>query len=141
MRHFALESPFRAKVKDILELTALCQLQFFQFEKFELCPSEAAAMPLWSIFALNTKGAWILRFGDILADALELGPLQNHDISLPQEILDLLAERTPKGVPDTLLPMLAKYYLTHLQESEDWVVLPVSAVDAYYGGSHYFPKT
>ena len=25
-------------------------------------------------FALNTKGAWILRFDDILADALELGP-------------------------------------------------------------------
>lgn len=90
-------------------------------------------------FALNTKGAWILRFDDILADALELGPLQNHDISLPQETLALLAEKTPKGVPDTLLPMLVKFYLAHLQEGEEWVVLPVSAVDAYYGG-HSFSK-
>ena len=68
-------------------------------------------------FALNTKGAWILRFDDILADALELGPLQNYDIQLSQETLDLLTERTPKGIPDNLLPMLAKYYLAHLQEN------------------------
>ena len=91
-------------------------------------------------FALNTKGAWILRFDDILADALELGPLLNHDISLPQETLDLLTDRTPKGVPDVLLPMLAKYYLAHLQEGEEWVVLPVSAVDAYYSGNSFSKK-
>ena len=91
-------------------------------------------------FALNTKGAWILRFDDILADALELGLLQNHDISLPQETLDLLAENTPKGVPDTLLPMLAKYYLSHLREGEEWVVLPISAVDAYYGNNSFSKK-
>ena len=91
-------------------------------------------------FALNTKGAWILRFDDILADALELGPLQNHDIQLPQKILDLLTERVPKGVPDTLLPMLAKYYLAHLREGEEWVVLPVAAVDAYYGGNSFSKK-
>ena len=91
-------------------------------------------------FALNTKGAWILRFDDILADALELGPLQNHDISLPQETLDLLAKRTPKGVPDSLLPLLFKYYLTHKQKDEDWIVLPVSAVDAYYSSNSFSKK-
>ena len=91
-------------------------------------------------FALNTKGAWILRFDDILADALELGPLQNFNISLPKETLDLLAERTPKGVPNTLLPMLAKYYLVHKQENEGWVVLPVSTVDAYYGSNSFSKK-
>lgn len=91
-------------------------------------------------FALNTKGAWVLRFDDILADALELGPLQSHDISLPQETRDLLAEKTPKGVPDNLLPMLAKYYFAHLREGEEWVVLPISAVDACYGGNSFSKK-
>lgn len=91
-------------------------------------------------FALNTKGAWVLRFDDILADALELGPLQNYDISLPQETTTLLAERTPKGIPDNLLPMLVKFYLAHLQEVEEWVVLPISAVDAYYGGNSFSKK-
>ena len=82
----------------------------------------------------------MLRFDDILADALELGPLQNYDISLPQETLDLLTDRTPKGTPDSLLPMLVKYYLAHLQEDEEWVVLPVSAVDAYYGSNSFSKK-
>lgn len=91
-------------------------------------------------FALNTKGAWILRLDDILADAMELGPLQNRDISLPQETTTLLAERTPKSIPDTLLPILVKYYLAHLQENEGWVVLPVSAVDAYYGSNSFSKK-
>ena len=91
-------------------------------------------------FALNTKGAWVLRFDDILADALELGPLQNHDISFPQETLDLLTDRTPKGVPDNLLSMLVKYYFVHLQEGEEWVVLPVAAVDAYYGSNSFSKK-
>ena len=91
-------------------------------------------------FALNTKGAWILRFDDILADALELGPLQNYDISLPPETLALLAKNTPKGVPDTLLPMLAKYYIAHLPENEEWVVLPISSVDSYYGSNSFSKK-
>ncbi len=90
-------------------------------------------------FALNTKGAWILRFDDILADALELGPLKKYDL-LQQKTIDLLAEATPKGIPDDLLPMLAQYYLAQLREGEEWVLLPVSAVDAYYGNNSFSKK-
>ena len=50
-------------------------------------------------FAANTKGAWVLRFDDILADALDLGPLQNKDFDLPEETIRRLAEMTPEGVP------------------------------------------
>lgn len=91
-------------------------------------------------FAPNTKGAWILRFDDILADALEQGPLQNYEISLSQQVMDALKERTPKGFPDTLLPMLMEYYLAHGGETEEWVILPVSAVDAYYGNTTFSRK-
>ena len=38
------------------------------------------------IFSLNSKGAWTLRFDDILADALELEPLQNYEVTIPEEI-------------------------------------------------------
>lgn len=34
-----------------------------------------------SLFASNTKGAWILRFDDILAGALELGALRNKEVA------------------------------------------------------------
>lgn len=91
-------------------------------------------------FALNTKAAWCLRLDDILADALEQGPLQNYEISLSQEVTDQLKARTPKGFPDTLLPILMQYYLSHGGEAEEWVVLPVSAVDAYYGSTTFSRK-
>ncbi len=91
-------------------------------------------------FAPNTKGAWILRLDDILADALEQGPLQNYEISLSQQVIDDLKANTPKGFPDTLLPMLMRYYLAHGGETEEWVILPVSAVDAYYGSTTFSRK-
>lgn len=93
-----------------------------------------------SIFAPSTKGAWLLRFDDILADALELGPLQNYEVNLTQETLDLLAEKTPKGVPDTLLPLLVRYYLAHLNAGNDWVILPISSVDAHFGSNSFSKK-
>lgn len=38
------------------------------------------------IFTLTTKGAWTLRFDDILADAQEQGSLQNYEITLPEAL-------------------------------------------------------
>lgn len=91
-------------------------------------------------FAPNTKGAWVLRFDDIIADALELGPLQNCEVSLSLPVIDQLKEATPKGVPEDLLPMLLQYYLALKEAEEEWVILPVSAVDAYYGNNNFSKK-
>ncbi len=44
-------------------------------------------------FASNTKGAWVLRFDDILANALELGPLRNRDFELPEETIQRIGRR------------------------------------------------
>ena len=38
-----------------------------------------------SIFNFNTKGGWVFRFDDAIAEALELGPLQNHEIILSED--------------------------------------------------------
>ena len=61
-------------------------------------------------------------------------------MNLAQETLDLLAEKTPKGVPDTLLPLLVRYYLANLKEGDDWVILPVSSVDTYFGSNSFSKK-
>ena len=90
------------------------------------------------IFTLTTKGAWTLRFDDILADALEQGPLQNYEIALPEEVeqrvLALVDKKTAPYVFD-----LIRYYLAHKQEDTDWVILPETNFDMYYGNS-YFSK-
>lgn len=91
-------------------------------------------------FAPKTKGAWVLHFDDILADALELEPLQNHEVVLSQPVIDQLKEATPKGIPDGLLPMLMQYYIAHKHGDEEWDILPVSAVDAYFGNNNFSKK-
>lgn len=92
------------------------------------------------LFSVNTKGAWIVRFDDILADALEQGELQNKVFELSQEVTDMLSEATPKSVPDTVLPILVKYYYANMQEDSNWVVLPVTNFDAYFGTTAFGRK-
>ena len=85
------------------------------------------------IFAPNTEAAWGLRFDDVLADALELGPLRSPDVSFSPELEQKIQEATPKGIPTEVLRTLIGYYLVNRQEDADWVVLPVISFDACFG--------
>lgn len=89
------------------------------------------------LFHRETKGGWVLRFDDVLAAAKEQGPLRNDEIPLAEDTLAKLRELTPKGVPETVLPTLVRYYLAHRQEDTDWVVLPVASFDAYFGTTSF----
>lgn len=92
------------------------------------------------LFSVNTKGAWVLRFDDILSSALELGALKENEIPLSPELLQKLSAAKPRGVPDTVLLTLVKYYLTNKPEDSDWVVLPVTNFDAYFGTTSFSRK-
>lgn len=90
------------------------------------------------IFSSTTKGAWTIRFDDILADALELGPLQNRECIIP----DHIQTRITKSVDQKVIPYLSDlvaYYHVHKPEDNVWVILPIADFDAYYG-STYFSK-
>ena len=79
--------------------------------------------------------AWALRFDDVLADALELGPLRSPDISFSSDLEQRIENATPKGVPTEVLRTLIGYYIANRQEDTDWVVLPVINFDAYFGNN------
>ena len=91
-------------------------------------------------FAPNTRAAWGLRFDDILADALELGPLQNKDFDMPEDMLQRLTERTPKGVPLEASVMLYKYYIANKEDDQEYVVLPQQNFNAYFGSTAFSQK-
>ena len=91
------------------------------------------------IFSLSVKGAWTLRFDDILADALELGPLQNYEVTIPKELRQRVEKWAGKKAAPYVCDLIA-YYHAHRTEDCDWVVLPVTSFDMYYGGS-YFSKS
>lgn len=92
------------------------------------------------IFSSETKGAWVLRFDDILADALELGALRNNSISFSAEGQRRIADATPDGVPPEVVYTLIAYYIANRPEDSDWVVLPVTSFDAYFGNTNFSRK-
>ena len=92
------------------------------------------------IFALNTKGAWVLRFDDIIADALEQGALKNIEIEFtPQELLHFKSA-TPTDMPDDVIPTIVAYYRANKTDNSEWVLLPVSNLDAYFGNTSFSKK-
>ena len=92
------------------------------------------------IFALSTKGSWILRFDDILADALELGELKNNDFSLSDGIKDYIKRNvlTPSARPAAEL--LVKYFIVNKPDDTEKVILPVTNIDAYFGNGNFSKK-
>ena len=93
-----------------------------------------------SIFSPGTKGQWIIRFDDALADALELGPLRSDNTEIPQELEARLKAVAPKGVPFEILRILIAYYKANKPEDSDWVVLPAANFDAYFGSTSFGRK-
>lgn len=91
-------------------------------------------------FAPNTKGAWVLRFDDILADALEFGQLQNRDFDLLQETIQRITELTPKGVPVEVSILLYKYYLANKEDDREYVLLPQQNFNAWFGNTSFSQK-
>ena len=87
------------------------------------------------IFSEGTKGDLILRFDEVIADALELGALRTESIRLTNEQEQWLAEVTPKSVPLNVTRTLLEYYIANKPTDSDWCVLPVTNVEAYLGSS------
>ena len=92
------------------------------------------------IFALNTKGAWTLRFDDIISDALEAGALRTEDFSLTETIIEQIEVADTSGVPKEIVAELIRYYFANKPDDTDWVVLPVANFDAYYGNNNLSKK-
>ena len=91
------------------------------------------------IFSENTKGAWIVRFDDMIADAMELGELKVYPEQLPKDISDKISGAVPEYLQEKVSYLVA-YYLAHKPDDSDWVVLPVVSFDAFFGGTTFSKK-
>lgn len=92
-----------------------------------------------SIFNANTKGGWVFRFDDAIAEALEMGPLHNFEITLPEELKQRVAQATSAKAAPYICDLIS-YYLAHRRDDTDWVVLPVSSFDNFYCSSYFSKK-
>ena len=91
------------------------------------------------IFSEKTKGAWIVRFDDMIADALELGGLKVYPEKLPKDISDKISAAVPEYLQEKVSYLVA-YYLAHKPDDSDWVVLPVVSFEAFFGGTTFSKK-
>lgn len=91
------------------------------------------------LFSKNTEGGFHLLFDDVIADALEQGPLRDTEITLPQNIVDRIAEEAPK-IKTEWISTLICYYIQNKQPDSDWVILPASNFDAYFGTTTFSHK-
>jgi hypothetical protein len=92
------------------------------------------------IFALNTKAAWAMRFDDILADALELGALRTEEYILPPEKENFIAALDLGGVPFEVVCDVVAYCEANKPIDTEWIVLPISNLDCYYGNTNFSKK-
>lgn len=91
-------------------------------------------------FALNTKGAWALRFDDIIADALELGALRTEEVPLPQDIKEKIESIDLNGVPVDVVYDVICFCIASKRDNTEWVHLPVANFDCYYGNTNFSKK-
>lgn len=92
------------------------------------------------LFSPQTKGAWLINFDNILADAKVQGPLRNPDIELSEKIIQKIETIKPKDIPTEVISLLIKYYIANKQEDSYWVVLPVTNFDMYFGNTNLSKK-
>ena len=80
---------------------------------------------------------------EVIADALELGPLRNTEKKLSEAFIEKLSAVTPMDIPLDVITTLILYYMANRQDGTEWVALPVTNFEAYFGtsfGRKYLPK-
>lgn len=87
------------------------------------------------IFQESTDAIWQLRFDDIIAGALTLGPLREMEAEVSQRQKEKLLPYVQGKVKLEHLTTLVAYYAANKPEDSDWVVLPSASFNNYFGST------
>ena len=137
-RHVANIVNYVKKNPDKVSQSATTKMKGY-LNKFETNWREKIKQFHTSIYDVNTINGWIIRFDGIISDALELGPLREEKIEIPDSILyklhEILSENCIEGVT-----VLIKYYIANRQPDTDWVVISHINLDGYLGYGTFTKK-
>lgn len=87
------------------------------------------------IFLESTDAIWQIRFDDVIANALTLGPLREMEVEVTEEQKEKLLPFVKGKVKLEHLTTLIAYYAANKPEDSDWVVLPASSFNNYFGST------
>ena len=137
-RHIANIVAYVKKNPDKVSQSATTKMKGY-LNKFETNWREKIKQFHTSIYDVNTINGWIIRFDGIISDALDLGPLREEEVEIPDSILhklhDILPENCIEGVT-----ILIKYYIANRQPDTDWVVISHINLDGYLGYGTFTKK-
>ena len=67
--------------------------------------------------------------------------VRNDDkVFLSSAVKQIISADTPEDVPTEVVELLVRFYQANKQEDNDWVVLPVTNFDAYFGNTNFSRK-
>ncbi len=89
------------------------------------------------IFSPGTKGRWILRFDDIIGDALEQGELRDKTFFFSADQEERIRSALPKELPYHIAATVLAYTIANKPEDSDWTVLAMTNFDAYFGTTSF----
>ena len=92
------------------------------------------------IFLENTDAMWQIRFDDVIANSLTLGPLREMDAVLTEQQKEKLLPFAQGEIKLEYLTTLVAYYLANKPEGSNWVVLPSTNFNCYFGSTVFSKK-
>ncbi len=87
------------------------------------------------IFLESTDAIWQIRFDDVIANALTLGPLREMEVEAAEEQKEKLLPFVKGKVKLEHLTTLVAYYKANKPGDSDWVVLPASNFNNFFGST------
>ncbi len=138
-RHVHNIEKFITKNSDKMSKTTLSKSEPLR-KKFDSAWRDKVKQFQISLYSSETKGAWVLRFDDILADTLELGSLTDKSFSFSDDEKAYIAAQLPDGLPYETAETVLAYCIVNKPDDSDYVVLPVANFDAYFGSTNFSRK-
>lgn len=138
-RHVHKIEKFITKNSDIMSKATLAKAEPLR-KKFDDAWRDKVKQFQVSLYSTETKGAWVLRFDDVLADALELGPLVDKSIAFSEDEKKRIKALLPEGLPYEVAETVIAYGIANKLDNSDYVILPVSNFDAYFGNTSFSHK-
>lgn len=89
------------------------------------------------IFSPGTKGRWVLRFDDIIGDALVQGELRDKTFFFSADQQERIKAELPKNLPYRIAEAVLAYTIANKPEDSEWTVLPIANFDAYFGTTSF----
>ena len=92
------------------------------------------------LFTESTKNEWLALFDDVLADALELGPLRSFRADVSEEDAAYIQSILPKGMLLSEAIEVIAYYKINKLEGTGWAPYPSIHFEAYFGNTNFTHK-